>query len=110
MTTDAGEARGSERPIRRVHATVQGYVQGVGFRWFVQRTAERLGLTGWVANRSDGSVELDAEGPEAALDALIAAVREGPSNATVARVDVERGAAAGRYASFGIRAGSHPGD
>jgi acylphosphatase len=89
---------------------VHGDVQGVGFRWFVQRTAAGLDLVGWVANRSDGTVELEAEGPDAALGELLVAVHEGPSGATVTRVDVERGPATGRHTSFGIRAGSHPGD
>ena len=43
---------------QRLVANVRGSVQGVGFRWFVQREAARLGLDGWVANRSDGSVEV----------------------------------------------------
>ena len=58
---------------RRVGAVVRGIVQGVGFRRFVERTGSGLGLDGWVMNRADGSVELDAEGPPDAIDALIAA-------------------------------------
>ena len=54
-------------PPQRLVATVRGMVQGVGFRWFVQREAARLGLDGWVANQVDGSVEVVAEGPDAAL-------------------------------------------
>ena len=68
---------------RRVGAVVRGIVQGVGFRRFVERTGSGLGLDGWVMNRADGSVELDAEGPPDAIDALIAALHEGPPAAWV---------------------------
>ncbi len=60
------------RPAReRLHATVRGSVQGVGYRWFVQRVASRLELDGWVANRADRSVEVVAEGPREAIDELL---------------------------------------
>jgi len=61
-----------------------GLVQGVGYRWFVWREAERLGLRGVVRNLPDGSVEVIAEGVTEALDRLERALSEGP---TVARVD-----------------------
>lgn len=63
---------------------VSGRVQGVGYRAWTVREARRLGLAGWVRNRADGSVELLAAGPEAALDALLEACRRGPP---LARVD-----------------------
>lgn len=67
---------------------VRGQVQGVGFRWFVWREAERLGLAGWAHNRPDGSVEVVAHGPEGALEDLHRALAQGPR---LARVDgVER--------------------
>ena len=62
-------------------------VQGVGFRWFVQREAARMGLMGWTANSPDGSVEVVAEGPEAELERLVAELRQGPSGASVTQVD-----------------------
>ncbi|MEQ9398491.1 MAG: acylphosphatase [Longimicrobiales bacterium] len=70
----------------RGHWIVRGRVQGVGFRWWTQRTAERLGLEGWVRNRSDGSVELAARGAPGALVALREALEEGPSGARVEEV------------------------
>jgi acylphosphatase len=94
----------------RLEATVRGRVQGVGFRWFVSRTASRLELDGWVANRPDGSVQLVAEGPEADLEALEAALRRGPQGAGVADVEVQRLPATGRLRGFEIRPGSHSGD
>ena len=73
--------------IRR-HLVVSGWVQGVGFRWSVSREARRLGVRGWVRNRSDGTVEVVAEGPEDAVAALVAWCRSGPGDAQVTGVDV----------------------
>ena len=64
----------------------RGRVQGVGFRWFVWREAERLGLGGFARNLRDGSVEVVSQGPDAALDLLEQALRRGPSGGG-ARVD-----------------------
>ena len=72
---------------RAVSMIIRGRVQGVGYRWWAVREAERLGLDGWVRNRRDGSVELLAIGAPAALDALEAACRRGPSAAAVDTVE-----------------------
>jgi acylphosphatase len=101
---------GGHPPQSRVVATVRGIVQGVGFRWFVQREASRLGVVGWVANLPDGSVEVVAEGDEATLDQLVGRLREGPAASDVRRVDVRREPARGTLVSFGIRSGAHRGD
>ncbi len=99
------------RPAReRLHATVRGSVQGVGYRWFVQRVASRLELDGWVANRADRSVEVVAEGPRGALDELLTALWDGPPSSSVGAVDIQRGPALGGLDAFRIRSGSHPGD
>jgi acylphosphatase len=66
---------------------VQGRVQGVGYRYFVQHEADSLKVTGFVRNLPDGSVEVVAEGVESALDTLEARLREGPSFARVASVE-----------------------
>lgn len=85
----AGEARGPERageargPERAVLARVTGRVQGVGYRAWTQAAARRLGLSGWVRNRRDGSVEALLAGPEAAVAAMLAAMRQGPPAARV---------------------------
>jgi acylphosphatase len=94
----------------RIEAEVGGEVQGVGFRWFVRREAERLGLSGWVANEPDGSVRVVAEGPPTALEQLIARLRSGPPGAAVSDVRVDRLAATGAFDRFAIRSGGHPGD
>lgn len=94
----------------RAVVVVRGVVQGVGFRWFVQRAAADLGLQGWVRNRPDGSVELAAEGPAEALESLLGVVREGPDGAWVSEVIVRHEPPTGMSGGFSIRSGSHPGD
>ena len=72
-----------------IQGTVHGRVQAVGFRFFVERAARELGLTGWVRNLDDGeSVELFAEGDEQALERLRRALAEGPPQSRVESVDV----------------------
>jgi acylphosphatase len=82
---------------------IAGSVQGVGFRWFTHDVAAREGAHGWVRNLADGSVEVVAEGEQASIDRLEAAVRRGPSSARVERFDVEELAPAGRTTGFEIR-------
>ncbi len=73
---------------RRIHVIVTGRVQGVFFRATTAQEAERLGLAGWVKNRTDGGVEIEAEGSEEALEALLAFCRRGPEHARVEDVRV----------------------
>jgi acylphosphatase len=68
---------------------VTGRVQGVGYRDWTIRTARRLGLTGWVRNRTDGSVEALVVGEDTAVGTMIEACRRGPPAAHVDSVDVE---------------------
>ena len=72
--------------MARLHVLITGRVQGVGFRWFVKRTAVRLDLAGWVRNRPDGSVEVAAEGASEAMIALRRALAEGPDGAHVTEI------------------------
>ena len=87
----------------RIHAVVTGYVQGVGFRFFVQDTAGSLRLKGWVRNLWSGDVEVMAEGERPALEQLLAALRRGPRNAQVSGVSFEWGAYTGEYPSFFVK-------
>jgi acylphosphatase len=66
---------------------VRGRVQGVGFRWFVQREAQTLGIGGWVRNDPQGAVEVLATGSEEQLAALVARLRTGPRGARVDAVE-----------------------
>ena len=72
-----------------LHAVVRGDVQGVGFRYFVRGRAQRAGLSGWVRNRSDGTVECLATGSRQALETLLGELRRGPGMAEVESVEVE---------------------
>jgi acylphosphatase len=74
-----------------LHVAVRGKVQGVGFRWFVRERARALGLTGWVRNRDDGSVEVLALGEEASLGQLRSLLGMGPSGARVSAVEDQQG-------------------
>jgi acylphosphatase len=69
--------------------TVLGRVQGVGYRYFVLRLADRLGVTGFARNLPDGSVEVVAEGEEAVLEELKAGLERGPAFASVSGVERE---------------------
>ncbi|GAA4826621.1 acylphosphatase [Actinomycetospora corticicola] len=70
------------------HLVVHGTVQGVFFRATAEQEAARLGVSGWVRNRSDGTVEMVAEGDDPAVDALVRWAHEGPARAEVTGVDV----------------------
>jgi len=96
--------------VERLEATIRGAVQGVGFRWFVTRQAARLGIRGWVANASDGSVRVVAEGDAASLDQLEQVLGLGPPGARVDGVESSRGSGTGGFSRFETRSGSHPGD
>jgi acylphosphatase len=71
------------------HVTIRGRVQGVGYRYFVERDAQSRDLEGWVRNRRDGSVEAVFSGSVDAVAAMIAACRRGPSSARVEAVQDE---------------------
>ncbi len=87
----------------RLHAFVEGIVQGVGFRAFVLDSAARLRLTGWVRNTWQGEVEIVAEGPRADLETLLNLLRKGPPAAMVARVRQEWEPPTGEFSRFQVR-------
>jgi acylphosphatase len=90
--------------VERLHAIVEGDVQGVGYRDFVRRRGVELALRGWVRNLPGGGVECVAEGDRAALEELLGRLRRGPSLARVEKVAAEWRPAEGGLSSFGIRA------
>lgn len=87
----------------RAELKIHGRVQGVFFRQSTQAEAVRLGLTGWVRNRPDGSVEALAEGPADAVRELLAWCRQGPPAAEVSSVDIDWTDATGEYQDFEVR-------
>ncbi|RSL34347.1 acylphosphatase [Salibacterium salarium] len=70
------------------HMILHGKVQGVGFRQFTQTEAEKLGVKGWVKNKSDGTVEVKAEGEEKTMNTFIENVRQGHRFSSVQNVDI----------------------
>jgi acylphosphatase len=94
----------------RLEATARGVVQGVGFRWFVMREAQRRALTGWVANEHDGSVRVVAEGPPADIATFRAALESGPPGAIVERFSAVEMPATGTFGEFAVRSAGHTGD
>lgn len=93
--------------VERLTATVIGHVQGVGFRYWTVRHARRLGISGWVRNRSDGrAVEVLAEASPDALDELERLLRRGPPGSVVERVEARRDAAKGDVERFVIARGA----
>ncbi len=75
--------------IIRLHAQIEGHVQGVGFRYFTLEQARRLGLTGWVRNMPNGHVEVCAEGNQQDLEEFLRKLYEGPSGAYVRDITYE---------------------
>jgi acylphosphatase len=73
-----------------VRVIICGRVQGVGYRYDALRQASALGLSGWVRNRADGSVEVLAEGPARAVERFLERMRQGPPGARVTSLDEAR--------------------
>jgi acylphosphatase len=94
----------------RLEAVVRGRVQGVGYRFFVLRVADGLPISGWVANESDGTVRVVAEGSRPDLERLLHALREGPGGAVVHNVTEQWSPATGRMTNFSVRPSGHSGD
>ncbi len=86
-------------------ARVMGRVQGVGFRYFTERVAEEIGVSGYVMNCYDGSVEVVAEGERGVLEELLWRLQQGPRGARVERVEETWGPYTGRFSGFVVRFG-----
>jgi acylphosphatase len=89
--------------LSQLHATVEGHVQGVGFRQFVYQTAVSMDLTGWVRNTYDGDVEVLVEGTPEVLDVFLSALRKGPRMAFVSNIKYDYLPASGEFADFRVR-------
>lgn len=86
---------------RTLHLRIQGRVQGVFFRDSMRREAKTLGVSGWVRNCADGSVEAVVQGAVAEVDTIVRWAHQGPRNAVVSRVDVSPDS--GSYSGFEVR-------
>ena len=93
----------TDKPIQARRYMVRGRVQGVGFRWFVEREAHMLGVAGWVRNNNDGSVEVLAQGTRDQLAGMHSRLREGPRAARVDSVEVSDENPTPGLSSFGIQ-------
>lgn len=89
--------------MRRARAVVTGRVQGVSYRAATASEGRRLGVVGWVRNRSDGSVELEVEGEPAKVAAFLAWCESGPPDARVSAVAVEEQSPTGADAGFTVK-------
>lgn len=87
---------------KQVHCMVRGRVQGVFFRASAQREARRLGLTGWVKNTTDGSVEILVEGEDERVREFLQWAQKGPSAARVDRVETRWRSFTGEFTDFRI--------
>jgi acylphosphatase len=87
----------------RAQIRIRGRVQGVYYRASMVQEAQQAGLTGWVRNCADGSVEAVAEGSRAAIESLLAWCRQGPPGARVASVDVNWETATGSFSGFIVK-------
>jgi acylphosphatase len=83
------EASGRNATTQARHVIIHGRVQGVGFRFWTQDEALARGLAGWVRNRRDGTVEAVIAGPPEAVEAMCAALRQGPPAAYVSQIEVD---------------------
>lgn len=89
--------------MRRVHVIVDGSVQGVGYRYTMRMVAREAGVTGWVRNRRDGTVEAEVEGTEDRIDEVLAWMAEGPPGSAVTSARVTELDATGSGAPFEVR-------
>ena len=86
----------------RVRAFAGGLVQGVAYRFFAEKYANALGITGWIRNLTDGRVEVLAEGTAEGIESFLARLREGPRQARIDGLDVRRERATGEFSDFRV--------
>jgi acylphosphatase len=79
-----------------------GRIQGVGFRYWAYKQALKLGIRGWIGNERDGTVTVECQGPESAVAAFIARLREGPPQARVDKIDITETVPSRAYRQFEI--------
>ncbi len=86
----------------RYHIVIHGDVQGVGFRYYTQKNAFACGVKGWVRNKLDGSVEIDAEGSETNIAFFLGALKRGSRYSSVGSTDIRKTDELMNYRTFDI--------
>jgi len=89
--------------MKKVKILVKGFVQGVGFRYFVYRNAQALNLSGYAKNLINGNVEVLLEGEDTNIEEMISILKQGPSRSMVNSVELEYDDFHGEYIGFNIR-------
>lgn len=87
----------------KVHATISGIVQGVGYRYNTYNQAVKLGITGWVKNNDNGNVEAIFEGDETLIETMLQWCKQGPSMAIVTNIDITRKPYTAEFNTFEIK-------
>jgi len=94
----------SNQNNQRIHVTIEGRVQGVGFRQYVYLKANELGIVGWVRNTSSGAVEVTAEGNQDQLSSFMNFLKQGPRSALVTQFSQEWQPSTGEFKKFAVKA------
>jgi len=102
-STSSGDSNQMSGENKAVRLVVSGLVQGVGFRWYVKRVADDYGVTGFVRNLYDGSVETVAEGDSSAVHGFVDELKVGPSSAHVTGINIEWLNYEGKFKGFNIQ-------
>ncbi len=89
--------------IKYIEIVVFGLVHGVGFRWFIQKNAQELGIRGYVNNQYDGTVVIKAEGTTSQIDELIKLAKDGPSRSNVSEIKIKELNNCDQFLDFTIR-------
>ncbi len=89
--------------MKKTHLFISGYVQGVGFRWYVQRLAQGMNLCGFVKNLRDGRVEVVAEGNENSVEEFLKGLKEGSFEDGIEEIKKTEEKYAGEYSDFRIK-------
>jgi acylphosphatase len=93
----------SSEKMANAHAVISGYVQGVGYRWWVMRKAKQYDLKGYVRNLYDGDVEVEVEGNRSMIIDFVKELRIGPTSASITGANIQWGHYQGKYKGFEIK-------
>ncbi len=89
--------------MKRIHLFISGYVQGVGFRWYVERSARRINICGFVKNLRDGRVEVVAEGDDNLMKQFLQELKEGSFKGHIEEIKKVEEEYQGEYSNFTIK-------